>query len=231
MRSPSRFSIDGTHLFMSGNVVVHDSAAIAPDVLLQADPDSQIVIAAGVCIGSGSVLHAHQGKLILEAGATLGSGVLVVGHGTIGSEACIGSMTTIMNSSIEAKQSVPPGSLIGDSSRQGEAQTEPSQPQPGQFQRFQPKRIKPPLSPVIPSIAPVVPSPTTPSLTSSPSPSATTSEPSPEASVPPASPPSKKAVTQVYGQAYLERMMVAMFPYRKALAASAEETDSDESKP
>lgn len=227
MRSPSRFSIDDTHLFMSGNVVVHDSAAIAPDVLLQADPDSQIVIAAGVCIGSGSVLHAHQGKLILEAGATLGSGVLVVGHGTIGSEACIGSMTTIMNSSIEAKQSVPPGSLIGDGSRQEETQM--AQSQSTQFRPTQPKQVTPPLSPVIPPIAPVVP-PVTPSLTPTPSPPAT-SESSPETAVPPTSPPSKKAVTQIYGQAYLERMMITMFPYRKALASSPEETDSDESKP
>ncbi|HEY9700027.1 MAG TPA: hypothetical protein V6D10_22405 [Trichocoleus sp.] len=218
MRSPSRLSIDDTHLFMSGNVVVHDSAAIAPDVLLQADPDSQIVIAAGVCIGSGSVLHAHQGKLVLEAGATLGSGVLVVGYGTIGSEACIGSMTTIINCSVEAKQSVPPGSLLGDGSRQGEVHVEQAQS----------KQVQPTMPPVTP---PIFPAPvSSPPLTSSPPPATANSDSSSETSAPPMKALSEKVVTQVYGRAYLQRMMVTMFPYRQALAASSEDTDSDESK-
>lgn len=105
------------HFFISGNVTIHPSAAIAPGVMLQADPDSQLVIAAGVCIGIGCILHAHQGDLIVESGATLGSGVLVVGNGTIGANACIGSMTTILDRSVPPQQSVPPGSLIGDDSR------------------------------------------------------------------------------------------------------------------
>lgn len=109
--------INDSHFYVSGNVIVHPNAVIAPSVMLQADPDSKLMIAAGVCVGVGCILHAHQGTLEIAAGATLGSGVLVVGRGTIGADACIGSMTTIFNSSVPAKQMIPPGSLIGDDSR------------------------------------------------------------------------------------------------------------------
>lgn len=90
---------------------------IALGVLLHADPNSRIAIAAGVCIGMGTVLHAHKGILEIEAGAILGAGVLVVGGGKIGANACIGSTTTIFNTSIEPGQIVAPGSLLGDTSR------------------------------------------------------------------------------------------------------------------
>jgi carbon dioxide concentrating mechanism protein CcmN len=110
--------INDRHIFVSGNVVIHPSAAIAPSVMLQADPGSQLLIGAGVCIGTGCILHAHQGTLEVGAGATLGSGVLIVGQGKIGANACIGSMTTIMDSSVLAGENLPPGSLIGDWSRQ-----------------------------------------------------------------------------------------------------------------
>lgn len=102
------------HFYISGNVTIHPEAAIASDVVLQADTNSQLIIAAGVCIGSGSVLHAQQGTLTVDAGATLGARVLIVGNGKIGVNACIGSKTTIINSSIEAEQSIPFNSLIGD---------------------------------------------------------------------------------------------------------------------
>jgi len=93
------------------------SAAIAPGVLLQADPDSKIVVAAGVCIGAGSILHADQGMLEIEAGVSLGAGFLMVGEGKIGVSACIGSATTILNCSVEAGRVIAPGSILGDTSR------------------------------------------------------------------------------------------------------------------
>ncbi|MBD2100455.1 transferase [Leptolyngbya sp. FACHB-261] len=104
--------------YISGDVTVDPSVGIAPGVMIQAAPNSRIVIAAGVCIGMGSVLHAREGTLVIEAGATLGAGVLVVGQSKIGANACIGSATTIINSSVAAGEVVPPGSLIGDTSRQ-----------------------------------------------------------------------------------------------------------------
>ncbi len=102
------------YIHASGNVTIDESAQIAPGVLLQADTGSQIVIAAGVCIGMGTILHAQQGILAVEAGAILGAGVLFIGRGKIGANACVGSVVTILNSSIGPGQVVPPGSLIGE---------------------------------------------------------------------------------------------------------------------
>lgn len=110
-------AIGNFNSYQSGEVTIDPSAAIALGVILQAPPNSKIIIAAGVCIGMGTVLHASDGILEIEAGAILGAGVLVVGAGKIGTNACIGSATTILNCSIEPGQVVAPGSLIGDNSR------------------------------------------------------------------------------------------------------------------
>jgi carbon dioxide concentrating mechanism protein CcmN len=107
-----------SHFCVSGTVTIHRSAAIAPGVLLQADPGSQITIAAEVCIGAGTILHAHAGDLAIEAGATLGAGVLIVGSGKIGKNACVGTGVLIWQSSIEPEQVIAAGSIIGDSGRQ-----------------------------------------------------------------------------------------------------------------
>ena len=106
--------------YISGEVTIDPSAAIAPGVILQADPNSEIIIAAGVCIAMGAVLHARDGILEIEAGATIGAGVLLVGRGKIGANACIGSATTILNCSIEPEQVVAPNSLLGDTSRKAD---------------------------------------------------------------------------------------------------------------
>ncbi len=104
--------------FLSGDVIIHPSAAIAPGVILQADRESRIVIGEGVCIGMGVILNAYQGTIEIKNGAVLGSGVLVIGKGTVGESACIGAATTILNTSIKAKEVIAAGSLIGDTSRQ-----------------------------------------------------------------------------------------------------------------
>jgi carbon dioxide concentrating mechanism protein CcmN len=101
----------------SGDVTIHPSAAIAPGVILQAAPNSRIVIAEGVCVGMGVILNACEGTIEIQNGATLGAGVLIVGCGTIGSRACVGAATTIFNQSIAPWQVVPAGSLIGESGR------------------------------------------------------------------------------------------------------------------
>jgi carbon dioxide concentrating mechanism protein CcmN len=118
MHLPTLPSSSNSHVYVEGDVSIDPSAAIAPGVMLRAAPDGKIVIAAGVCIGMGSILHAHQGTLEVEAGATLGAGVLVVGKGKIGANACIGSASTIWNNSIEPWQIVPATSVVGDKGRQ-----------------------------------------------------------------------------------------------------------------
>lgn len=120
MHLPPLQPISNSQFYASGNVTVDPGAAIAPGVLLQADPDSEITIASGVCIGMGAILHAHKGKLEIAEGTNVGTGVLIVGDCQIGANACIGSMTTIFNSSIGRGEVISPGSLIGDKSRHAE---------------------------------------------------------------------------------------------------------------
>lgn len=118
MNLPPLQLIDHTHFCLQGEVEIDPSAAIAPGVLFQAEPGSRIEIAAGVCIGAGVVLHARQGLLVIEAGVSLGAGALIVGAGRIGANACIGSSTTVLRPAIAPGEVIPPGSLLGDTSRQ-----------------------------------------------------------------------------------------------------------------
>ncbi|MDZ8053881.1 MAG: transferase [Aulosira sp. ZfuVER01] len=113
--------------YISGEVTIHPSAVLAPGVILQAAVKGKIVIGPGVCIGMGSILQVHEGTLEVEAGANLGAGFLMVGQGKIGTNACIGSATTVFNCSVAAGQVVPPGSILGDTSRRiGTTEPEPS---------------------------------------------------------------------------------------------------------
>lgn len=110
------------HFILSGDVTLHPGTAIAPGVVLQADPGSRIVIEAGVCIGMGSVLHAYQGTVHLEQGAILGLQVLVVGAGRVGQNACLGSGVTVFACDVAAGTVVPAGTLLGQMGRQAVAQ-------------------------------------------------------------------------------------------------------------
>ncbi|MBD2440747.1 transferase [Nostoc sp. FACHB-110] len=111
--------------YISGEVIIHPSAVLAPGVILQAATNSKIIIGPGVCIGMGSILQANAGTLEVGAGANLGAGFLMVGAGKIGTNACIGAATTVFNCSVEPGAVVPPSSVLGDTSRQ----ISPSQPQ------------------------------------------------------------------------------------------------------
>jgi carbon dioxide concentrating mechanism protein CcmN len=102
---------------ISGDVNIHPSAVLAPGVVLQAAVKGKIIIGPGVCIGMGSILQVSDGIIHVEAGANLGAGVLMVGPGKIGANACVGSATTIFNSSIAPSQVVPSGAVLGDTSR------------------------------------------------------------------------------------------------------------------
>ncbi|MDJ0552987.1 MAG: hypothetical protein QNJ68_00785 [Microcoleaceae cyanobacterium MO_207.B10] len=118
MQFPPLQPIDNTEPVVSGDVKIDPSVAIASGVILQAASDCHIVIAAGVCIGMGVILHAYQGNIQVESGVTIGAGVLVVGKSQIGANACIGSVATIIEHDIEPKQIVPPSSILGESGRQ-----------------------------------------------------------------------------------------------------------------
>lgn len=193
--------ISNSHFYVSGNVTIHPSAAIAPGVLLQADPESQIIIAAGVCVGMGAILHAHAGILEVESGANIGTGVLIVGKAKIGTNACIGSMTTILNSDLRWGEVVPPGSLIGDASRQSETQ----KPEATTTLVFE-SSSSPQVS------EPVATSVTTPD----------------ESSLNQQAPESLEATgTQVYGQASLNRLLSTLLPHRQSLNRPLQDDQSD----
>lgn len=103
---------------ISGDVDLHPTASLAPGVILQAAPNCRIVIGADVCIGMGVIINACQGSIEIESGAILGAGVLIIGDSKIGSNACIGTSSTIFQTSVAAMTVIETGSIIGDISRQ-----------------------------------------------------------------------------------------------------------------
>jgi carbon dioxide concentrating mechanism protein CcmN len=235
MRSPALVLMNDSHLCMSGDVVIHPTAAIASGVLLQADPGCRVVVEAGVCIGSGSILHANQGNVVIGSGAVLGSGILVVGKCSIGENACIGSLTTILNSSVAPKEFVPAESLLGDRSRQVEL-TDPAEPQTKPQTKSQAKSqtsAQPDRNGSTPYAELESPWASPSSTAQTTAPQAVPNERSnvsppdpakPESSKPnqpidqPVDQPAEEAIQQVvYGRAYIEKMMIRMFPQRQAI--------------
>lgn len=182
--------LSNSQIYVSGDVTVDEGAAIAPGVILKAEPDSKIAIASGACIGMGTILHARGGTLIVEAGAILGTGVLVVGAGKIGANACIGSGVTILNPAIENSQMLAAGSLIGDSSRQVTASVEAPQP------------AKPPVE--VPATAEASSQPVPEQIAQS-VPESAKEERSPEAAL---------SIGIMHGQAHINTLMTTLFPHR-----------------
>ena len=211
-RSPPQ-PLNNASAFVSGDVTIDPSVAIATGVILQADRDSQIVIATGVCIGMGAIIHAHQGKIEVEAGANIGAGVLVVGHGTIGAKACIGAETTLLNPVITAKQVVPAGTIIGDESRSvtlssssqeksdpGEVQTSSQEKSdPGEVQTSSTDHPKNSQSEESSEV-----SPKTSSVSDSTAATSLEKSPNPTASI-------------VYGQVHLNQLLNTLLPHRRSL--------------
>lgn len=122
-------SVNYSDFHVSGDVTIHPNVAIAPGVLIQADPDSQIVIESGTCIGMGTIIHASQGVIEIKSGVTIGTGVLIVGAVKIGANACVGSMTTVFNQSIPSADLIIAGSLLAESNSRPDPKVKaPSQP-------------------------------------------------------------------------------------------------------
>mgnify|MGYP001800524375 FL=1 len=108
--------VSHTHYCVVGDDTVAYSAAIAPGVVLQASPGSRIIVAEGGCVAGGGCMQSRQGLLTIGAGASLGANVLVVGHGTVGENACLSPGSTVMNPQIGANALVSPGSLVASES-------------------------------------------------------------------------------------------------------------------
>lgn len=197
--------ISTSHYYTSGDVTIHAGVAIAPGVLIQADPDSRIVIRSGACIGIGAILHASNGVVEVGEGANIGAEVLLVGQVQIGGNACVGAATTIINSTIEQGQIIPPGSLIGDPSRA-------TTPQPVE-------ELHPTNTFVYPEVDPPTPLPVT--LTEP----LTGSEISNLAA-----PSEEKPNVNVYGQMYVNRMFVKMFPHHPRGSAAESDLTPDNGK-
>lgn len=231
MHLPTLPSSTNSHVYIEGDVSIDPSAAIAPGVILRAAPDGKIVIAAGACIGMGSILHAHQGTLDVEAGAILGAGVLVVGKGKIGANACIGSASTIWNNSIEPWQVVPATSVVGDKGRQptdvSSTSTSPpssnasSPPTPDTANSSKSTAGQEPLNGKAPSPSSVE------SVSTTNQNSAT--EPKQDSSTEQnAASPNLETGTYVYGQGSLDRILKTLFPYNANPPLSRPPVDEDD---
>ncbi|MCL1472865.1 carbon dioxide concentrating mechanism protein [Argonema antarcticum] len=238
MQLPPLQPIANMQSYVSGDVTIDPSAAIAPGVLLIADANSRIVIAAGACIGMGSIIDAREGTLEIQAGAVLGAGVLVVGKGKIGAKACIGSATTIFFDSIEAGQVVPSGSLIGDSSRQIIVPLTPSTATNSASASKQNKTTLPTIT-ILPctdngrqaSIPADDKSAST--LNNKPSnpysPEASKSKTSSESAPTPTGldSPAATPVQVAHGQAHLNRLMLTLFPHNQSLKRPLQDGKTD----
>ncbi|MEG4106238.1 carbon dioxide concentrating mechanism protein [Microcoleus sp. S13_C5] len=212
--SPLQLS-SNSQILMSGDVVVNEGAAIAPGAILQADPGSRILIAAGTCIGMGVILHAREGTLEIAAGVILGAGVLVVGAGTIGENACIGAGTTLINPCIEKMQIMPAGSLIGDTSRQAAAEATATAPTAAPTSPETPEATTPPVDRPIEPIEPPQPAQTPPKT-------APETAPEPPESTAAEPPQPGETPTILYGQAHINRLLGTLFPHRQAFNRSEE---------
>lgn len=118
MYLPPLQPIASSDIRICGEVEIHPTASIASGVILQAAPNSRIVIGVDVCIGMGTIISAYGGVVEIADGATLGSGVLIVGQSKVGNNACVGTASTIFNATVESMAVITPGSIIGDVSRQ-----------------------------------------------------------------------------------------------------------------
>ncbi|MEG4068014.1 carbon dioxide concentrating mechanism protein [Microcoleus sp. Pol11C2] len=213
--SPLQLS-SNSQILMSGDVVVNEGAAIAPGAILQAEPGSRISIAAGACIGMGVILHAREGTLEIAAGVILGAGVLVVGAGTIGENACIGAGTTLINPCIEKMQIMAAGSLMGDTSRQATAEeATATAPTAAPTSPETPEATTPPIDRPIEPIEPPQPAQTPPKT-------APETAPEPPESTAAEPPQPGETPTILYGQAHINRLLGTLFPHRQAFNRSEE---------
>jgi carbon dioxide concentrating mechanism protein CcmN len=201
MHVPSLQPVNSSHFCVSGDVTIHPTAVIASGVLLQADPESHITIGAGVCLGMGTILHAHQGLLEVDAEVTIGAGVLIIGAAKIGASACIGAASTLWNHSIAGGEIVPPLSLLGTPDHQLPAE--------------------PPPTPTAEVVAPKATSDLPTKAQDSPNGVVDPASSQPAAEI------QLSFTTPVYGQANLNRLLSTLLPHRQALLNSGDDSTSE----
>jgi len=217
-------TISHSQIYVSGDVIIDDTAAIAPGVILQATPNGQIIIKAGACIGMGTVLTANQGTIEIGEGAVLGAGVLVVGSGKIGDHACIGAATTLIDSSVAVREEIAPGTLKGDTSRQESLSSPESDNQPSTNHAPPEKNGSHP--PPQPDWTPPASSTSKADNNGSPvngQPKASTQPTAETNNKDQQSPPDSSSQQQsptntnttIYGQTHIERLMVTLFPHKE----------------
>ncbi|AKE65808.1 Carboxysome protein CcmN [Microcystis aeruginosa NIES-2549] len=209
MSLPPVQPISRSEFYVNGDVTIHESAIVAPGVILRAAPNSQIIIGAGACLGMGTILTAYQGVITIGAGAILGTGVLIVGQGEIGENACIGSTTTIFNASVAAMSLVPSGSLIGDTSRQITIEVSATPSEPERPPLPEPQPVVSQVSPV-PSMEEVVAE----TVASPWDAEETVAEASPAETREPASTTNRPNQASVVGKVYINQLLVTLFPER-----------------
>lgn len=181
-----------------GSVEIDPSAAIAPGVILRADPGCRLVIARRVCLGTGVVVRAFHGKLlVLQEGCSIGAGGLIVGSGQVGAYACVGAESTLIDPAVEAHQTIPPKSLV-DRSRATR-----SQPARSHFS-----------STVPPQVGGTPTAPTADSNGSSTNGSSLVDE----------SVPSLSSTNYVYGREAVQRLLGTLFPHRQLNSAAVSDS-------
>ncbi|MDF5727816.1 MAG: transferase [Rhizonema sp. PD38] len=210
---PLRFG-NNLESHISGEVIIHPSAILAPGVILQAAPNSKIIIGSGVCIGMGSILQVDEGTIEIEVGVNLGAGFLMVGKGKIGTNACIGAATTVFQSSVEPGQVVPACSILGDTSRQypeSVVTTEIIQPELTPDDSASTNAQDDENTEAGAEI--VLSSSSVPTQNSQQSKLSTSS--------------TKDIGTVIYGQGNIQKLLVTLFPHRKPLNESSSDENSD----
>lgn len=177
-------------VYILGHVSIDPSAAIAPGVILQAAPDCRITIAAGACLGMGTIICASHGDIEVGAGVILGAGVLILGQATIGANSCIGAATTIYNAIVKPMEFVRAGTVVGDTSR-----------------RVQQVSASEVIPEVLPESSPPLPEAEEP----------TTKAAVPADHEQPTTQPltSQPQQSQVYGRAQVNQILLSLFPHRQ----------------
>ncbi|MDV3347668.1 hypothetical protein QGP82_03095 [Leptothoe sp. LEGE 181152] len=221
--SPLHF-VSHTHYYRGGDVVIDASAAIAPGVVFRAASNAAIRIGPGVCVGAGVVIQAKQGCVYVEAGASLGTGVLIVGHGYVGKGACVGPSSTLINPEIAPNTIIPSCSLVEAQASQA-SQPTTAAPDNGEStpSSFQPPNFQAENNPV-PSM-PMPPRTTSTVQPQSVSPKAV-NVPNVEPPVAPSNASSGNNTStmaaaapnaHVYGRDHLNSLLSALFPHRQPL--------------
>ncbi len=94
---------------MVGDISMASAVTLAPGVLIHVAPGSRLVLEAGVCVASGTVIRVYGGTLHLGRGCSVAAGAILLGAGQVGAEACIGAGSTVVNPDVAAQAVVAAG--------------------------------------------------------------------------------------------------------------------------